>query len=128
MTMNFPPAIRHATRSGRAGLTPEEAWALAESIQVTPTDTGHGRYPGTVTARPQATGWFISARSRRDLSVGEAAKFREFVTLRGYLLLTRGAQPEVWEPIAEGRYRAHPAEELLELESTELIPETVPAD
>lgn len=113
--------------AGPDEVSAEVAWAIAESVQVTPVSSGLGCYLGMAIARPHATGWFFSARSRRDLSDGERAQFNDFVALRVYLLLTQGPQAPVWEPIADGGYIAHPAEELLELEATELIPDTVPS-
>jgi hypothetical protein len=101
------------------------AWQLAESIQIT--HDGEGGHLGTVSARPHSTGWFISARSRSDLTPHEAEHFREFVSLRVYLLLTQGAQPQVWEPQEDGSWITRPAEELHELEESKLVPDTVPA-
>lgn len=125
--MTAQPATNPLARPSSSAMTPEAAWQLAEGIQVTPADGDYGHHLGAVTARPHPTGWFISARARPDLSDIESEQFRSFVVLRTYLLLTQGPQPQVWEPMDGGGWAAYPAEELVELEPTELIPDTVPA-
>jgi hypothetical protein len=86
----------------------EEHLALARSIQLTPSTEGlkPGR-PGVIAAERHPTGWFISARFDPDLAPEAIADFAHFVTVRVYLLLEHGPQPEAWEADPAGFWRAH---------------------
>ncbi len=87
-------------------------WELAKSVQITPADLG-GEHTGHVSARPNATGWFISARCRRGLDGRELAQFKDFVVHSVYLLLQQGPQAGVWTPGAVAdEWRAHPHADL----------------
>jgi hypothetical protein len=101
--------------------TQEEAWEIADSIQITPSRDGGGRYPGTLTAQPHAAGWFIAARAREDLSDAESAALREFTRVATFVLLTEGPRPGVWDRVDEARFAAHPVAEVNDFDVTELL-------
>ena len=44
------------------------------------------------------TGWFVHAVRRDDLGDDSVTPLRELVTVRTYLLLTRGPEAPVWHP------------------------------
>lgn len=77
----------------------DENWDLASSVQLTPAavELGPGEL-GVVIARTHPTGWFVSARYRPGLAVGDLEDFAEFVRVRVYLLLENGPTGSVWEP------------------------------
>ena len=104
-----------------ARLTEEEACEIAESIQITPSHDGCGRYLGTLIAQPHAAGWFIAARARDDLSDAESAGLREFTRAATLVLLTEGPRPGVWNRIDEACFAALPMAALADLEVTELL-------
>lgn len=104
-----------------ARLTEEEAWEIADSIQITPSRDGSGPYLGTLTAQPHAAGWFIAARAREDLSDAESVALREFARAATFVLLTEGPRPGVWDQIDDARFAAHPREELKDFELSELL-------
>jgi hypothetical protein len=52
------------------------------------------------------TGWFVHAVRRDDLAGASVASLRELVTVRTYLLLSRGPQAPVWYP-AVGKHTWH---------------------
>jgi hypothetical protein len=75
----------------------EENWALAHSIELTPSRDGlRSGCIGVVVAQRHPTGWFISARFVPKLSAELIEDFAHFVTVRTYLLLEYGPQPGVW--------------------------------
>lgn len=86
----------------------DENWALARSIQLTPSDTElPAGIRGFVIAEPHAAGWFISARYDPRLSEADVADFSEFVAVRTYLLLEQGARGRVWERREDGTWCAY---------------------
>jgi hypothetical protein len=104
-----------------ARLTEEEAWEIADSIQVTPSRDGSGPYLGTLSAQPHAAGWFIAARAREDLSDAESVALREFTRAATFVLLTEGPRPGVWDRIDEACFAAHQMEELKDFDLTESL-------
>ena len=86
----------------------DENWALARSIQITPSGEGlrHGCH-GLVAATPHPTGWFISARVDPNLAEADVDDFVEFVTVRSYLLLEQGPDPRMGERGIDGVWRSY---------------------
>jgi hypothetical protein len=93
-----------------ARLTDDEAWEIADSIQIMRSRDGCTPHLGTVTAQPHAAGWFIAARARGDLSDVESADLREFTRAATFVLLTEGPRPGVWHQMDELSFAAHPLE------------------
>ncbi len=88
--------------------TSDENWALARSIQLTPSTDGLRRgCHGMVAAAPHPTGWFISAHVAPALPAEDVADFVEFVTVRTYLLLEHGPQAQLWERGIDGVWRTY---------------------
>ena len=84
-------------------------WEMANSIQVTPAEPGGEQHHlGVVTARPHATGWFVSARCRHGLDRAEARTFKQFVATQVYWLLQEGPHRGAWTPgESDEEWRAH---------------------
>lgn len=51
---------------------------------------------GVLVATRHPTGWFLHAVRRDDMSEDQVEAFRELVTVRSYLLLSRGAEEPAW--------------------------------
>lgn len=85
----------------------DENWAIARSIQLTPSREGlEPGCHGTVSAEPHPTGWFISARFDPDLEQAQVDDFAHFVMVRTYLLLEHGPDVAVWQYGTDGVWRA----------------------
>jgi hypothetical protein len=85
----------------------DDNWALAHSIQPTPTREGLSRgASGVVIAAAHPTGWFISARFDPDLTAADVEDFAHFVQVRTYLLLDQGPRPGSWDRCSGGVWRA----------------------
>jgi hypothetical protein len=101
MTMH---QFRH--REGRT----DPLWDVASTIQVLEADPTtvtslaletdvsepDAAVEGVLVATRHPTGWFIHAVRRNDLSGAELAPVRELVTVRSYLLLSRGPEAPAW--------------------------------
>ncbi len=86
----------------------EQNWALARSIELTPSCDGlKPGCIGVVIAEGHPTGWFISARFAPELSADRIEDFAHFVVVRTYLLLEYGPQTGVWEDDRAGAWRAY---------------------
>ena len=86
----------------------DENWALARSIQITPSGEGLRRgCHGVLAAAQHPSGWFMSARVDPNLAADEVDDFVEFVTVRTYLLLEHGPQSESWERGIDNVWRTH---------------------
>jgi hypothetical protein len=100
----------------------EFAWTLAKSIQVTPDDKSCGKSRAVITARPHATGWFISARLRANLSRVETEQFKAAVALSVFELLTRVPPNNAWSAALDnGGWVAHIAHDPSALDAVEPV-------
>ena len=85
----------------------DEHWAIARSIQLTPSREGvRPGCRGVVAAAPHPTGWFISAHFDPDLAEPQIEDFAQFVMVRCYLLLEHGPDGSAWELDTDGVWRA----------------------
>jgi hypothetical protein len=86
----------------------DENWALAHSIELTPSRDGlKPGCIGVVVAERHPTGWFIAARFVPELSAELIEDFAHFVVVRTYLLLEYGPQPGVWDGDRVGVWHAY---------------------
>jgi hypothetical protein len=75
---------------------PETVTSLALDTDLRQPDGADDAVDGVLVAVRHPTGWFLHAVRRDDLPPGELASFRELVTVRSYLLLSRGPEEPAW--------------------------------
>ena len=76
--------------------TMDPCWSLAATVELRRDLVSCTEPDGYVEARPHPTGWFVLGHCRAAVTERELADFREFTTVRTFLLLSRGPVPGVW--------------------------------
>ena len=77
----------------------DPCWSLAETVELRRDLIPGAEHDGYVEAAPHATGWFILGHCRATVTEQQLADFREFTTVRTFLLLSRGPVPGVWRRV-----------------------------